>query len=139
MTGEEKQRALVLYRMRQAEETIGEAEYLLTGSKSPRSIVNRIYYSMFYALLGLLVVEPYSSSKHSGVLAYFNRRFIKEGIFPESLGRSINRAFELRLRSDYREYTELTYEQVIPLIEEAKAFIAKVKEYLVAQGILESA
>jgi len=78
----------------------------------------------------LLIYEPYSSSKHSGVLGYFNKRFIKGGVFHESLGRSINKAFELRQRGDYREYAKLTYKQVEPFIEEAKVFVQKIKDYL---------
>ena len=85
---------------------------------------------MFYSVLALLVYESYSSSKHSGVLSYFNKRFIKEGILPEGIGRSINRAFEMRQRGDYREYSELSYEQVAPIIEEAELFIITVKRYL---------
>lgn len=85
---------------------------------------------MFYAVLALLVYESCSSSKHSGVLSFFNKRFIKEGVFKESIGRSINKAFELRQRGDYREYIELTYEQVEPFIDEAEVFIKTVKNYL---------
>jgi uncharacterized protein (UPF0332 family) len=77
-----------------------------------------------------IIFEPFSSSKHSGVLSYFNKRFIKERIFPEELGRSINKAFDLRQRGDYREYVELTYEQVEPYIEKARVFVEKVKDYL---------
>jgi len=130
VNAKEKQIQLAQYRLKEAEESIDEALFLLLGRKSPRSIVNRAYYSMFYAVLALLIFEPFSSSKHSGILSYFNRRFIKEGVFPEELGRSINRAFELRQSSDYREYADLTYEQVEPLIEEAKIFVQKIKEYL---------
>ena len=91
MTAEEKRTELARYRLGQAEETYEEAEYLLAGGKSPRSIMNRIYYSMYYAVLALLIFEPYASSKHSGVLSYFNMRFIREGILPESLGRSLKK------------------------------------------------
>ena len=63
-------------------------------------------------------------------MSYFNRRFIKEEILPKELGRSINKAFELRQRVDYREYVELTYEHVEPFIEKAKIFVQKVKDYL---------
>lgn len=76
MTVEEKRRALAKYRMKQAEESLDEAKFLLSGNKSPRSIINRVYYAMFYAVLALLIYESYSSSKHSGVLSYFNRRLI---------------------------------------------------------------
>jgi uncharacterized protein (UPF0332 family) len=136
MTAEDKRKELVLYRMKQAYEAIDEAEYLLLGGKSARSIINRAYYSMFYAVLALLIFEPYASSKHTGVLAYFNKRFIKEGALPDSLGRSINRAFELRQRADYREFAEHTREQVKPLISEARQFVRTIEEYLAARGII---
>lgn len=130
MTDKAKQIQLAKYRLKQAEESINEAEYLFSGKQSPRSIINRLYYAMFYAVLALIVFEPYSSSKHSGVLSYFNKKFIKEGIFPNELGHSINSAFELRQRSDYREYTELKYEQVEPFTEKARIFVIKVRNYL---------
>lgn len=103
---------------------------MFAGGKSPRSVINRVYYSMFYAILALLIFEPYASSKHSGILSYFNRRFIKDGHLPESLGRAVNKAFELRQRGDYREFFELAPEQVQPLIDDAGIFIRKVREYL---------
>lgn len=130
MTPNEKQILLARYRIKQAEETIDEAEFLLSGQKSPRSIINRAYYAMFYSVLALLIFEPYASSKHSGILSYFNRKFIKEGILPEELGRGINNAFELRVRGDYREYVELTYEQVTPFVERARIFVRAVSDYL---------
>lgn len=130
MTDKEKQIQLSGYRLKQAEESINEALCLLSGKGSPRSIINRAYYAMFYSVLALMVFEPYSSSKHSGVLSYFNKRFIKEGVFPEELGRSINKAFALRQEGDYREYAELSYEEVEPFIEKAKIFIQAVKDYL---------
>jgi uncharacterized protein (UPF0332 family) len=76
LTSEDKKKGLALYRIQQVEEALDEAEFLYRGKKSPRSVINRAYYAMFYAILALLIFEPYASSKHSGVLAYFNRRFI---------------------------------------------------------------
>lgn len=133
MTISEKKRVLAQYRLQEARESLEEARYLLSGKKSPRSIINRAYYSMFYAVLALLVYEKYSSSKHSGVLSYFNSHFIKDGIFPEQLGRAINKAFELRQRGDYRECIELEYEQVAPFLDEADRFISEVKTCLLTK------
>jgi uncharacterized protein (UPF0332 family) len=111
-------------------ESLEEARHLLTSGKSLRSVVNRIYYGMFYAVLALLIYEPYTSSKHTGVIAYFNQRFVKGKIFTESMGRSINKAFELRQRGDYREYFELSRDQVEPLLEEGGQFLLSIKTYL---------
>lgn len=130
MTADEKRRKLARYRLEQAKESLEEAEYLLQGRKSPRSVINRVYYAMFYAVLALLVYEPYTSSKHSGVLGYFNKRFIREGVFDKDLGKSINKAFELRQRGDYREYVELAYDQVEPFIGQARVFIQEIEGYL---------
>ena len=91
MSVEEDKKALARYRLDQAEESLDEARYLVSGDKSPRSIINRAYYSMFYAILALLIREPFSSSKHSGILRYFNRSFIKTGILDRELGRWVNK------------------------------------------------
>jgi uncharacterized protein (UPF0332 family) len=127
---EENLRHLALYRLRQAEESVDEARYLFEGIKSPRSVVNRAYYAMFYAVLGLLIFEPYSSSKHSGILSYFNRKFIKTEKISKDLGRAVNRAFDLRQRTDYREEFNISRDQAEPFIEWAEMFVSSVKLYL---------
>jgi uncharacterized protein (UPF0332 family) len=109
---------------------LDEARYLLQGDKSLRSVVNRLYYAMFYAILALLIFEPYASSKHSGVISYFNKRFVKEGGFPKELARTINLAFELRQQSDYKEYAKLTEEQASSLLGDAQSFVSEVKKHL---------
>jgi len=126
----ESQIELARYRLKQAEESIDEAAFLLQGKKSARSVINRAYYGMFYAVLALLIFEPYASSKHSGILGYFNRRFVKPGFFSEELGGVINKAFVLRQRGDYREYEELSYELVRPFVDQGRIFVQEVKDYL---------
>ena len=130
MNIKDKKRELALYRIQQADESLDEARFLFEGSKSPRSIINRAYYSMFYAILSLLVFEPFSSSKHSGVISYFNRHFIKRGVFSLELGRAVNKAFDLRQRGDYREQVDHTADQAEPFLDWARKFIDSVKKYL---------
>jgi uncharacterized protein len=130
MTTDDKKKALAQYRLQQAKESLEEANYLFKGGKSLRSVANRLYYGMFYSVLALLIFEPYASSKHTGVLAYFNKRFVKGGIFPETMGRSINKAFELRQRGDYREFYDLTRDQVELILVEATEFVVSIKTYL---------
>jgi uncharacterized protein (UPF0332 family) len=130
MSIDEKKKLLALYRLQQAAESLQEAQYLFSGEKSLRSVVNRIYYGMFYSVMALLIYEPYTSSKHSGVLGYFNKHFVKDGLFPNAMGRSLNKAFELRQRGDYREYFELKKDQVEPLLDEAAQFVDAVRKYL---------
>lgn len=137
MTNKEKQVQLARYRLKEAEDTISEAKCLLSGNESPRSIMNRAYYAMFYAVPALIVFEPFYSSKHAGVISYFNKRFIKEGVFPIELGHSINKAFEMRQEGDYREYFELSYDQVEPFIEKATLFVQAVRNYLEKSSFIQ--
>jgi uncharacterized protein (UPF0332 family) len=136
MTANEKKRDLALYRLQQAEESLDEARFLYEGQKSPRSVINRAYYAMYYSVLALFIFESYSSSKHSGVLSYFNRRFIKGNLIPQDVGRAINRAFDLRQRGDYREYVTLSRKQTEPFLIEARRFIDTVQNYLKAEGYI---
>lgn len=62
---------------------------------------NRAYYAIFHAMRAVLVFDNFDSSKHSGVIAEFRRRYIKEGIFPAEISKMIGAAFTIRNASDY--------------------------------------
>ncbi|MBI3754090.1 MAG: HEPN domain-containing protein [Deltaproteobacteria bacterium] len=130
MTAAEKKDSLIRYRLQQAKESIDDAVFLFENKRGLRSVVNRIYYAMFYAVLAALVKEPFQSSKHSGVIGYFNQHFIKEGIFPPETGKYLNLAFEARQESDYKEFSELTADEVHKLLGHAVSFIKEVEKYL---------
>jgi uncharacterized protein (UPF0332 family) len=118
--------------MQQAEDSLDEARFLFEGHKSTRSVINRIYYAMFYAILALLIYEPFGSSKHTAVLSYFNLNFVKKGLMPIELGRAVNKAFDLRQRADYRELPNITQAQVEPYFVQTRRFIDAVRDLLKA-------
>ena len=86
MTEQEK-RALVEYRLERASESI-KAARLLFENRLFIPAMNRIYYSMFYSVQALLVLDEKAFSKHGQVKGYFNKEYIKSGIFPKEFGRS---------------------------------------------------
>lgn len=130
MTADDKKDLLARYRLQQAEESFDEAIFLFNGNKNPRSVINRLYYSMFYAVMALIVYDQFDSSKHKGVISFFNRQYIKEGLFPKALGKTLHKAFELRLSSDYEEYSEISREQAEPFINETRTFVDAIRGYL---------
>ena len=83
MTSDQKD--LVRYRMERAIETLQEARLMLEHGHL-HGAANRIYYACFYATVALLLTRGLSSPKHSGVMALFNRHFVKEGIVPRRTG-----------------------------------------------------
>jgi len=62
---------------------------------------------MFYALLALLATKRLGTSKHSGALALFDREFVKTGVFPRELSRSLRLAFDRRQTHDYGEMAQV--------------------------------
>jgi uncharacterized protein (UPF0332 family) len=61
---------LVRYRLEQANEALADAEFLFAGQRGPRSIVNRAYYAMFYAVLALFKASARSRQGTPARLAY---------------------------------------------------------------------
>jgi len=68
----EQRRILIDYRMERAKESAAAAQ-LLYENKMLTSAMNRIYYSLFYAVQALLVLKNVSFSKHGQVKGYFNK------------------------------------------------------------------
>ena len=122
--------ALIKYRLEEAENSIKEAEVLLREGMSLRSVMNRLYYAMFYAVLALLQEKELGTSKHYGAISLFDREFIKSGIFDKELSKTLHRAFELRQKGDYMEQAEVTRNDVDEMFPKIKEFVNKVKGYL---------
>lgn len=88
------------YRLERAKDDLDTAHLLYEAGKY-RIANNRAYYAIFHALRAVLVFDNFDSSKHSGVIAEFRRRYIKEGIFPVKISKMIGEAFTIRNASDY--------------------------------------
>jgi len=46
---------LLAFRLKQAEETLTDAEKMLQSGLSTRSIINRAYYAVFYSILAIFL------------------------------------------------------------------------------------
>ena len=129
---------LLRYRMEQAQETLREAEILLNES-ALRGTINRAYYAMFYALLALLATKQLGTSKHSGALALFDREFVKAGVFPRELSRSLRLAFDRRQTHNYGEIARVNRQIAEETLADAKTFVAAIEEHLRSVGHLPAA
>jgi uncharacterized protein (UPF0332 family) len=122
--------ALIRLRLENASETLQAAQMLYEYDGSPRSIVNRAYYAMFYAALALLVTTDSHSSKHSGVIALFDKEFVKSNIVSKDLGKMLHEAFESRQEGDYKDYSKIDRRKAAEILESANEFVRTIKEKL---------
>jgi uncharacterized protein (UPF0332 family) len=125
---------LIRYRIKQAEETLADAEAMRAGAFSRRSIVNRAYYSMFYALLGLLLETNtiLKTSKHSGIISIFDQNFILTGKMDKKCSKSLHKMFNARQVADYKELVEVSSEEADDAIKTAGDFVEEIKKFISA-------
>ncbi len=121
---------LIRYRLEQARDSLKEADVLMAAGMSLRSVMNRLYYAMFYAVLALLQDKQAGTSKYSGAISLFDREFIKTGIFDKELSKALHRAFELRQKGDYMEQTEVTNPDIDEIRPKAIDFVDRAESHL---------
>lgn len=92
--------------------------------------LNRAYYAAFDAIRAVNALDDFDSSKHSGVIAHFNRFHVKTGDFDTSFSSVIRRAARLREKSDYEDFFEPEKDDVEKTIREVEKFIEAVKRFL---------
>jgi uncharacterized protein (UPF0332 family) len=120
---------LSTYRMTKAKEDL-EASMILDRNGSFSQAINRSYYAMFHAARALLAYEKFDSRKHSGIISYFNRHFIKTGEIEADFGRMLLEAERIRLKSDYDDFFISDRNQSIVQIEDARKFVARIEDYI---------
>ena len=74
---------------------------------------NRAYYSVFYAVKTILAIDGIDYKKHSGVIQYFQKEYIKTGKIEKEYSKILALARETRNLSDYKDYYEADREEAL--------------------------
>lgn len=83
------------------------------------------------------ILNDYDSSKHSGIIAYFNLNYVKTGIFNKGLSKVIASASKLREKSDYVDFYIASKMEAYEQLVKADDFLGIIKNYLVEKQIIE--
>lgn len=116
------------YRMKRAKEMLSASEDNLHIGQY-RTSLNRSYYAIFHAMRAANVLEGYVSSKHSGVIAFFNKTFLKENKMERSLSQIIKESSYLREKSDYDDFYIASKAEAELQLKNALSFIGAVELY----------
>ena len=125
-------RELSDYRMKRAQETLADAKALLAEGRVESS-VNRSYYAIFHGLRAVTALDGFDSSKHSGIIAHFNRIYVKAGVFDKEISKLIRIAFNTREKADYDDFAEITEQMAIDQAAAAERVLAAIQRYLVGE------
>lgn len=116
-------------RLEQAKEDMDNAHLLFDNGRY-KAANNRSYYAIFHALKAVLALDSFDSKKHSGIISEFQKRYIKEGIFPKEVSKMIDSAFIIRNASDYDDMFIADKTQTEEQMNNAEYIIEKVEEYI---------
>ena len=131
MTITEKDRdTLIKYRIEQAHEAIEEVELSINHNKL-KMAVNRIYYGMFYILSALALKNKFKTSKHQGLIGWFNKNFLKDKKIDRKYGTIIRDAFNNRSDGDYGAFITFVKADVLKSFEDMKDFISTIEQYII--------
>lgn len=120
---------LAWYRLERAKEMITAAQENLKSGQF-RTSLNRSYYAVFHAMRAMNILEGYDSSKHSGVIAFFNKTFIKEHRVNKELSKIIKETSYLREKSDYDDFFIASREEAEYQQKQALYFVHEIEQYL---------
>lgn len=98
---------------------------LHSGGATARSVINRAYYSIFYAVLALFLKCGIraETSKHAGIITVFDREFVRTGRIDKEYSRILHLSFDSRQEFDYKEFTTASPEQAASALEDAEKFL----------------
>lgn len=111
MSSEEQRTEVVRYWWCKAQESLASAQREF-ASQSYTFAVNRLYYTLFYAVSAALLERRRSFKKHTGVRAAFHQEFIKTGKLDVKWGKLYDQLFEDRQEGDYLALIEFEREYV---------------------------
>lgn len=104
------------YRLESARKTYDAAK-ILADNGYWNSAVNRLYYALFYAVNGLLVLNNIQTKSHSATKTQFSLFFVKSGKFDKKYGRLLAELYDWRQKGDYENIFDFDEDSVRPLFD----------------------
>ena len=120
---------LIKYRMSSAKEKLTSAKLLLEAGMY-RDSIGRYYYAIFSAIRAVLAVRQVDFSKHAGVIAYFQKEFIKTEIFDKKYSKYLQQAFQIRNSCDYDDFFIISKQDAEEQYERAVELLTIIEEYI---------
>ena len=130
----DNKKELMMYRMSGAKEKLDSSKLLLDYGNYKDSI-GRSYYAMFSAVRAILALDEVDYSKHAGVIAYFQKEYVKTGKFDKLYSKYLSQAFQIRNQADYEDFYIVSQKDAKEQYENADEFVKVVESYLESERL----
>ncbi|MDY3740852.1 MAG: HEPN domain-containing protein [Selenomonadaceae bacterium] len=120
---------LVKYRLDSSKERLESAQILLDAGKYKDSI-GRSYYAIFTAVKSVLAKDRIDFAKHAGVISYFQKEYVKTGVFDKKYSKYLQEAFQIRNNCDYDDFYIVAKADAEEQLIRAREYYDTIYEYL---------
>jgi uncharacterized protein (UPF0332 family) len=103
---------------------------ILLRDKDYESAVSRTYYAMLYSAQAAMLTKNLSFSSHKGIISAFGEFFVKTHIFPKTMAKELNRAFEKRQIGEYEYTFVISNREAEQILQSGKEFVNTIARWL---------
>ena len=122
-------KTLCEYRLERAKEDLLTAENNHQAGFY-KAAINRSYYAIFHSIRAVNILDNFDASKHSSVIAHFNKFFVHTGEFDRDIYKVIDSAYRIREKCDYSDFFMASKADSEIQLKHAHDFINAVEIYL---------
>ena len=116
--------------------SLGAVEVLI-HSGYPEDAVSRCYYAVLHAAKSALFVHDIDTASHAAVRRMFGLHLVRPGEIERTWAGALAQTMDDRLMADYSAHTRFSDEEARREYERAKAFVERIRQYLLARGLTD--
>lgn len=96
-------------------------------------VANRIYYSVYHAVLAMFIKDGIEARTHKGAVIVFGQKYVSTGMFDNKWGKLYSKLQDIREKCDYNLVYITTEVEMEPLLIGSKQMIAEIKAYIASK------
>ena len=118
-------------------EKAARAARLLCESDLPEDAVSRSYYAVLHAAKAALLAHEIIAESHAAIRRLFGNNLVKPGLLEAKWAAILAEQQNRRASADYDVQIAWDSGEVQRLVEDAEAFVQRIRTYLMSRGIVE--
>lgn len=111
------------------------AARLLARNKIYPDAVSRSYYALLHAAKAALQTRSVGAQSHAAIKRLFGLHLVKTGVIEPKWSADLIEGLDDRLAADYDAERPVTRQLALDEIRRARAFVMRMRKYLIAQGV----
>ena len=85
---------------------------------------------MFYAVAALALKHKFETSKHTQLIGWFNKEFVKTGVYDAKYGKILRNSYQKRTKGDYDVFVKFEKDEVIGMRKDLVEFLNVIKTHI---------